>query len=53
MPREKQINRVQSKRAASKEAMKQMHLLLGDENKYEISSDDDDVSIELAAMLDA
>jgi hypothetical protein len=46
MPKEnKQQSRTQSRRAASKEALKQMHLLLGDERKLEISSgDDDDVS---------
>ncbi|KAJ3653324.1 hypothetical protein Zmor_012581 [Zophobas morio] len=42
MPKDKQV-RTQSRRAASKEALKQMHLLLGDEKHYEISSDDDDV----------
>ncbi|EFA04153.1 uncharacterized protein row [Tribolium castaneum] len=48
MPKEKQLNRTQSRRAASKEALKQMHLLLGaDNNKYEISSDDDVIEVEV------
>ncbi|CAH1368360.1 unnamed protein product [Tenebrio molitor] len=48
MPKEnKQQSRTQSRRAASKEALKQMHLLLGDERKLEISSGDDDDVIEV------
>ena len=54
-PKDKQV-RTQSRRAASKEALKQMHLLLGDEKHYEISSDDDDVSggycVEVAAIFE-
>ncbi|XP_044267010.1 uncharacterized protein LOC123012884 [Tribolium madens] len=47
MPKDKQVNRTQSRRAASKEALKQMHLLLGADSKYEISSDDDVIEVDV------
>lgn len=44
MPKDHKITRA-TRRAASKEALKQMkNILIGDDKRYEISSDDDDVS---------